>query len=304
VVRQRTLKNPIRATGVGLHTGERVTLVLRPAPADAGIAFRRVDLLPPQDVPAAPDAVADARLCTTLAAGTARVCTVEHLLAALSGLGVDNALIELDGPEVPIMDGSSSPFVFLIQAAGVCEQNAPKRFLRVRAPVEVREGDAFARLEPCEGFRLRFEIAFDHPAFAGRPSEAEVELSATSFVKDVARARTFGFLKDIQALRAQGLARGGSMRNAVVVDDRGVLNGEGLRYADEFVRHKILDAIGDLYLAGGSLIGAFHGCRSGHALNHRLVRTLLATPHGSEWVTFETPDEVPVAYVEPLRAVG
>lgn len=305
MVRQRTLENPIRATGVGLHSGERVNLTLRPAPADAGIVFRRVDLTPPRDIPARIDRVVDTRLSTTLEADGARVSTVEHLLAALAGLGVDNAVVELDGPEVPIMDGSASPFVFLIQSAGLTEQAADRRFVRVLAPVAVYgEDGAEARLEPNEGFRVSFEIDFDHPAFQDSPRDASVELSVTSFVREVSRARTFGFLKDIHALRSQGLARGGSMRNAVVVGDHGILNHEGLRYQDEFVRHKILDAIGDLSLLGAGLIGAFHGRRSGHALNNRLARALLETPGACEWVSFASPDEVPVVYCEPARAAG
>lgn len=304
VVRQRTLKNPIRATGVGLHSGERVNLTLRPAPAGSGVVFRRVDLTPVRTIPARPERVVDTRLSTTLEAEGARVSTVEHLLAALAGMGIDNVVVELDGPEVPIMDGSSSPFVFLIQAAGICEQSAAKRFLRILRPVEVRDAEAWARLEPSAAFRVAFEIDFDHPAFRDRPSEAEVELSATSFVKEVSRARTFGFLRDIEALRAKGLARGGGMHNAVVVDDHRVVNGEGLRYEDEFVRHKILDAIGDLYLLGVSIIGAFRGYRSGHAINNRLVLRLLDTPDAWEWASFDTAEQVPVTYVEPLRAAS
>ena len=302
LVPQRTLASPVRATGVGLHSGERVSLTLGPAPAGTGVVFRRVDLNPAADIPARAEAGCDTRLSTTLEGpGGARVSTVEHLLAALAGLGVDNVVVELDGPEVPIMDGSSGPFVFLIQSAGVRELAAAKRFVRVLEPVEVREGPAWARLEPAPGFRLAVEIDFDHPAFRARPSEAAVDLSPASFVRDVSRARTFGFLKDIEALRAQGLARGGSMRNAVVVDDHGVVNGEGLRYEDEFVRHKILDAIGDLYLIGASLVGAYRGYRSGHGLNNRLVRALLAQPGAWEWVSYDQPSQVPVRY---LAAAG
>jgi UDP-3-O-[3-hydroxymyristoyl] N-acetylglucosamine deacetylase len=303
MIRQRTLKNVIRATGVGLHTGDKVYLTLRPAAPDTGIVFRRVDLDPPVDIKASPLNVGDTRLSTTLTDGTARISTVEHLLSAFAGLGIDNAFVDVSAPEVPIMDGSAGPFVFLIQSAGIEEQNRPKRFIRIKRPVMVEDGDKFARFEPFDGFKVAFSIDFDHPAFASRCQMATVDFSTTSFVKEVSRARTFGFLREIEALRQQNLALGGSLDNAVVVDDFRVLNDEGLRYEDEFVKHKILDAIGDLYLLGNSLIGAFRGHKSGHALNNRLLRALLADQAAWEEVTFDDPLELPISYSQPL-AVG
>lgn len=304
LIKQRTLKNVIRATGVGLHTGCRVEMTLRPAAPDTGIVFRRVDLDPAVEVPATAAAVADTRLSTTLESAGARVATVEHLMAAFAGLGVDNASVDLTADEVPIMDGSSSPFVFLLQSAGLVEQPAPKQYLRVVHPVQVEDGEKWARFEPCEGFRVGFEIDFNHPAFRDQPRDATLDFAAASFVRDLSRARTFGFLADLERLREQGLARGGSFQNVVVVDDFRVLNEEGLRYQDEFVRHKMLDALGDIYLLGHSLIGAFHGFKSGHALNNRLVRKLLATPSAFECVTFSDSNEVPISYLEPLQAAG
>jgi UDP-3-O-[3-hydroxymyristoyl] N-acetylglucosamine deacetylase len=303
MIRQRTLKNVIRATGVGLHTGDKVYLTLRPAAPDTGIVFRRVDLDPPVDIKASPLNVGDTRLSTTLTNGEARISTVEHLLSAFAGLGIDNAFVDVSAAEVPIMDGSAGPFVFLIQSAGIEEQNRPKRFIRIKRPVTVEDGDKFARFEPFDGFKVAFSIDFDHPAFASRSQTASVDFSTTSFVKEVSRARTFGFLREIEALRQQNLALGGSLDNAVVVDDFRVLNDEGLRYEDEFVKHKILDAIGDLYLLGYSLIGAFHGHKSGHALNNRLLRALLADQSAWEEVTFEDPQALPIRYSQPL-AVG
>ena len=286
MIRQRTLKNVIRATGLGLHTGEKVYLTLRPAAPDTGIVFRRTDLDQPVDIPATPLNVGDTQLSTTLIKDGVRISTVEHLLSAFAGLGIDNAYVDVSAAEVPIMDGSAGPFVFLIQSAGIEEQNRPKRFVRIKRPVRVEDGDKYALFEPYDGFKVDFVIDFDHPAFASRTRRASVDLSATSFVKEVSRARTFGFLRDIEALRQQNLAMGGSLDNAVVVDDYRVLNEEGLRYEDEFVRHKILDAIGDLYLLGHSLIGAFHGYKSGHALNNQLLRALVATPDAWEEVCF------------------
>lgn len=250
MIRQRTLKNSIRATGVGLHTGARVQLALHPAPADSGIRFRRVDLDPQVVIAANAQAVGDTRLSTTLEHGDARVSTVEHLLSAMAGLGIDNALIDVDAPEVPIMDGSAGPFVFLLQSAGIGEQDAPKRFMRVLRPVEVHDGDRWVRLDPYEGFQVSFEIEFSHPAFDSKPARALVDFSSTAFLREISRARTFGFMHEIEALRAQGLVLGGSVKNAVVVDDSNILNEDGLRYRDEFVKHKVLDAIGDLYLLG------------------------------------------------------
>ena len=301
MIRQRTLKNVIRATGVGLHTGEKVYLTLRPAGPDTGIVFRRVDLPEPVDIPAKAENVGDTRLSTTLIKDGARISTVEHLLSAFAGLGVDNAYVDVSAPEVRIMDGSAGPFVFLIQSAGMEEQSVPKRYIRILKPVEVRDGDKVARFDPFEGFKVRFGIDFDHPAIDGGSNEAEMDFSSTSFVKEVSRARTFGFLRDIETLRENGLALGGSMENAIVVDDFRVLNEDGLRYHDEFVKHKILDAIGDLYLLGHSLIGAFTGYKSGHGLNNHLLKTLMAQRDAWEEVTFKEEDAVPISYMKPIR---
>ena len=302
MIRQRTLKNVIRATGVGLHTGDKVYLTLRPAAPDTGIRFRRVDLSQPVEIAACPENVGGTRLSTTLVNGDVRIPTVEHLLSAFAGLGVDNAYVDVSAPEVPIMDGSAGPFVFLIQSAGVEEQNRPKRFIRIKRRIAVEEGGKSAVFEPFSGFKVGFSIDFDHPAFMSRVQSASVDFSTSSFVKEVSRARTFGFLRDIEALRQSNLALGGSMDNAVVVDDFRVLNEEGLRYEDEFVKHKILDAIGDLYLLGHSLIGAFHGHKSGHALNNRLLRTLMADETAWEQVTFEEAEGSPISYMQPLTA--
>lgn len=300
MIRQRTLKNTIRATGVGLHTGEKVYLTLQPAPADTGIVFRRVDLDGAPEIRANPNNVGDTRLSSTLVKDGVRVSTVEHLLSALAGLGIDNIYIDLSASEVPIMDGSAGPFVFLIQSAGIHEQNAPKKFIRIRKTVVVEEGDKWARFEPYEGFRVAFRIDFDHPAFQSRQQEAAMDFSSTSFVKEVSRARTFGFMRDIELLRKNQLALGGSMDNAIVVDDYRVLNEDGLRYDDEFVKHKILDAIGDLYLLGYSLIGAFTGHKSGHALNNKLLLTLLADREAWELVTFEDEERAPISFTQPM----
>jgi len=300
MIKQRTLKNVIRATGVGLHTGEKVYLTLRPAAADTGIIFRRVDLPVPVEIAARPENVGDTRLSTTLVQGSAKISTVEHLLSAFAGLGIDNAYVDVSAAEVPIMDGSAGPFVFLIQSAGVEEQNAPKRFIRVKRKVLVEDGDKWASFEPFEGFKVSFAIDFDHPAFSERAKYSSVDFSSTSFVKEVSRARTFGFLRDIEMLRQRKLALGGSMDNAIVVDDYRVLNEDGLRYEDEFVKHKILDAIGDLYLLGRSLIGAFSGCKSGHALNNKLLRTLLADETAWEEVTFKDAESLPISFMQPI----
>ncbi len=303
MIRQRTLKNVIRATGVGIHTGEKVYLTLRPAPVNSGIVFRRVDLSPAVDIRACPKNVGDTSLSTTLVKGEARISTIEHLLSALAGLGIDNACVDLSASEVPIMDGSAGPFVFLIQSAGIEEQNAPKKFIRIKKVVEVRDEDKLARFEPYDGFKVSFSIDFDHPVFRTHSRQASVDFSTTSFVKEVARARTFGFMRDIEMLRDRNLVLGGSMDNAIVLDDYRILNEDGLRYEDEFVKHKILDAIGDLYLLGHSLIGAFHGHKSGHALNNTLLRTLLADPEAWEEVTFDDVKDVPISYVHPAQAV-
>lgn len=302
MIRQRTLKNVIRATGVGLHTGEKVYLTLRPAAADTGITFRRVDLEHPVDIKASPENVGETCLSTTLVKGDVRISTVEHLLSALAGLGIDNAYVDVSAPEVPIMDGSAGPFVFLLQSAGIEEQNAPKRFIRIRRAIEVRDGDKWARFEPYDGFKVAFEIDFDHPAFKGHCQEASIDFSTTSFIKEVSRARTFGFLNDIERLRERRLALGGSLDNAIVVDDFRVVNEDGLRYEDEFVKHKVLDAIGDLYLLGRSLIGAFYGYKSGHGLNNRLLRALMVDETAWELVTFEDSESLPISYVRPVHA--
>ncbi len=300
MLKQRTLKNPIRASGVGLHTGKKVLLVLRPAPPNVGIVFRRTDLGAPVDIPARATNVTETTLGTTLGQGDARVSTVEHLLSALAGLGVDNAFVELSAPEVPIMDGSAGPFVFLIQSAGIEEQSAAKRFVRIRRPVEVRDGDKWARFDPHEGFRVNFEIEFEHPIFRRHGQRATMDFSTTAFLREISRARTFGFVRDLEYLRSRNLALGGTMDNAIVLDDYRVLNEDGLRYEDEFVKHKILDAIGDLYLLGHSLIGEFSGYKSGHALNNRLLRVLLADAAAWEEVTFEGPALAPISYVEAV----
>jgi UDP-3-O-[3-hydroxymyristoyl] N-acetylglucosamine deacetylase len=300
MIRQRTLKNAIRATGVGLHSGKKVFMTLRPAAPDTGIIFRRIDLDPPVDIAARAENVGDTQLSTSLSKGDIKVSTVEHLLSALAGLAIDNAYIDLTAAEVPIMDGSAGPFVFLIQSAGVQEQAAPKRFIRIKRPVVVESGDKSARFEPHEGFKVSFAIDFDHPYFNQTSKYAEIDFSVTSFVKEVSRARTFGFMREVELLRQKQLALGGSLANAVVVDDYRVLNEDGLRYEDEFVKHKILDAIGDLYLLGHGLIGAFHGNRSGHELNNRLLRALLADERAYEVVTFTDEKSAPRGFLQPV----
>lgn len=302
MIRQRTLKNAIRATGVGLHTGDKVYLTLRPAAPDTGIVFRRVDLPEPVEIKACPGHVGDTQLSTSLVKGKARISTVEHLLSAFAGLGIDNAYVDVSAAEVPIMDGSAGPFVFLIQSAGIEEQAAPKRFIRIKQPVEVRDGDKWARFTPFAGFKVEFTIAFDHPLFKGRHQHAVVDFSTTSFVKEVSRARTFGFVRDLEYLRERRLALGGTLDNAIVIDDYRILNEDGLRYEDEFVKHKILDAIGDLYLLGHSLIGAFSGYKSGHALNNCLLRELLAHTSAWEEVTFSEERPAPISFLQPAQA--
>ncbi|MDH7452378.1 UDP-3-O-acyl-N-acetylglucosamine deacetylase [Luteimonas composti] len=299
---QRTIKNVIRATGVGLHSGNKVFLTLRPAAPDTGIVFRRVDLDPVVEIPASGDLVTETTLCTGLTCEGAKVQTVEHLMSALAGLGIDNLYVELSAPEVPIMDGSSGPFVFLLQSAGIVEQDAPKRFIRIKRPVEVREGDKIARFEPYDGFRLGFTVQFDHPAIPQSQSRAEVEFSTGNYIREVSRARTFGFMRDLEYMRERNLGLGGSMDNAIVLDEFRVLNDDGLRYANEFVRHKILDAVGDLYLAGRPILGAFEGYKSGHALNNKLVRALLADQSAWDEVTFPKTAPPPVLYGEPVAA--
>ena len=299
---QRTLKNSIRATGVGLHTGKQILMTLRPAAPDTGIIFRRTDLPEPVDIHAHAENVAETTLGTTLGNGDAKVSTVEHLLSAFAGLGIDNAVVEVSAAEVPIMDGSAGPFVFLLQSAGIEEQSAPKRFVRVKKRLRVEEGDKWAEFKPFDGFKVNFEIEFNHPVFKRRGQQASMDFSTTSFLKEVSRARTFGFMRDLEKLRAHNLALGGNLENAIVLDDSGILNEDGLRYQDEFVKHKILDAIGDLYLLGHSLIGEFSGHKSGHALNNKLLRTMLADPDAWEEVVFEKQADAPMSYVETQNA--
>ena len=303
MLNQRTLKNSIRATGVGLHSGQKVYMTLRPAPPNTGIVFRRVDLPDSADIKARAENVGDTTLGTTLVNGTVKVSTVEHLLSAFAGLGIDNAFVEVSAAEVPIMDGSAGPFVFLLQSAGIEEQTQPKRFVRIRKTVEVRDGDKWARFDPFNGFKVNFEIEFDHPIFRRHSQRASMDFSTTSFLREVSRARTFGFMRDLETLRSRNLALGGTLDNAIVLDDFKVLNEDGLRYEDEFVKHKILDAIGDLYLLGHSLIGEFSGYKSGHALNNRLLRALVADASAWEEVTFRDRAEAPISYV-PAAAVG
>jgi UDP-3-O-[3-hydroxymyristoyl] N-acetylglucosamine deacetylase len=302
MIKQRTLKNVIRATGVGLHSGEKVYMTLRPAAVDTGIVFRRVDFAEPVEIKATAHNVGDTLLSTTLVQGDVRVSTVEHLLSAMAGLGIDNAYIDLSAAEVPIMDGSAGPFVFLLQSAGIEEQSKAKRFVRIKKTVTIKDGDRWARFEPFDGFKVGFSIDFNHPAFNKSTSRAEIDFSTTSFVKEVSRARTFGFMRDIEMLRERNLALGGSMDNAIVLDDYRVLNEDGLRYEDEFVKHKILDAIGDLYLLGHSLVGAFYGYKSGHQLNNQLLRTLMADASAWEEVTFQDPAAAPISYSHPAQA--
>ncbi|CBA17285.1 UDP-3-O-acyl-N-acetylglucosamine deacetylase [Xanthomonas albilineans] len=303
MTQQRTLKNTIRATGVGLHSGNKVYMTLRPAPIDHGIVFRRVDLDPVVEVPADAELVTETTLCTGLSHGQAKIQTVEHLMSALAGLGVDNVMVELSSAELPIMDGSSGPFVFLLQSAGIVEQAKPKRFIRIKRELEVRDGDKIARFTPYDGYRLGFTIQFDHPMIPAKQSRQEIEFSTMAYIKEISRARTFGFMRDLEYMRERNLGLGGSMDNAIVLDEFRVLNDDGLRYADEFVRHKILDAIGDLYLAGGPILGAYEGYKSGHALNNTLVRALLAEQAAWEWVSFESPAApAPVAYANVAYA--
>lgn len=303
MIKQRTLKNAIRATGVGLHTGQKIYLTLLPAPVDAGIVFRRVDLNPVVEIEAKAENVGETTLSTTLMNGDVKVSTVEHLLAAMAGLGIDNAIVEVSAAEVPIMDGSAGPFVFLIQSAGIQEQAAAKKFIRIKKPVVVQDGDKIASFLPFDGFKVTFSIDFDHPVFQGRTLKTSVDFSSTSFVKEVSRARTFGFMHEIEYLRSKGLAKGGSIDNAIVVDDYRILNEDGLRYEDEFVKHKVLDAIGDLYLLGNSLIGEFKAHKSGHGLNNKSLRQLIAQTDAWEVVTFDDDNAAPIRYMKPLLAV-
>ena len=300
MIRKRTLRNSIKATGVGLHTGEKVLLTLSPAPVDTGIVFRRTDLNPVAEIPARADLVGETTLSTCLIHNDARVSTIEHLLSAMAGLGVDNAYVDVTAPEIPIMDGSAAPFVFLLQSAGLVEQHAPKKFIRVKREVTVTDGDKSATFLPLEGFKISFGIDFDHPVFKHRAATTEIDFSTTSFVREISRARTFGFVEEIEYLRSKGLARGGGMDNAIVIDDYKVLNNDGLRYEDEFVKHKVLDAIGDLYLLGYSLIGEYQAFKSGHALNNQALRTLISQKDAWEMVTFEDLDDAPISYQQPF----
>ncbi|MCP4000294.1 MAG: UDP-3-O-acyl-N-acetylglucosamine deacetylase [Gammaproteobacteria bacterium] len=302
MLKQRTLSNVIRATGVGLHTGEKVFLTLKPAPVDTGIVFYRVDLDTPVEIQAIPESVTETVMSTTIESNGVKISTVEHLMSAFAGMGVDNAYVELSTHEVPIMDGSAAPFVFLLQSAGIAEQNKAKKFIRIKKPLEVRDGDKWVRLEPFDGFKVTFTIDFDHPIFKNSVQNATVDFSTTSFIKEVSRARTFGFMDDLETLRKAGLARGGSIDNAIVMDSFNILNDDGLRYKDEFVKHKILDAVGDLYLLGHSLIGAFSAHKSGHALNNQILRLLLAEQDAWELTTLKDEPDTPISFVPAVAA--
>ena len=302
MLRQRTLKTAIRATGVGLHTGEKVYMTLRPAAENAGITFRRVDLDEPVDIPADAELVGETMLGTTLVKDGVKVATVEHLMSALAGLGIDNIHVDLSAPEVPIMDGSAGPFVFLLQSAGIEEQNAAKKFIRIKKKIRVEDGDKWAEFRPFNGFKVNFNIDFNHPVFNKLSQEASIDFSSTSFMKEISRARTFCFLRDVEALRAQNLTLGGSMDNAIVLDDYRILNEDGLRYTNEFVIHKILDAIGDVYLLGHCLIGEYSAHKSGHDLNNKLLRALIADESAWEEVTFSDPGKSPISYATPAYA--
>jgi UDP-3-O-[3-hydroxymyristoyl] N-acetylglucosamine deacetylase len=302
MIKQRTLKNTIRATGIGLHSGDKVYLTLHPAEPNTGISFRRVDLDQPVTIHATPENVGETMLSTTLVKEGVKVATIEHLLSALAGLGIDNAIVDVSAAEVPIMDGSAGPFVFLLQSAGVLEQDVPKQYIRIKKQIRVEEGDKWAAFEPFNGFKVTFTIDFDHPAFPDHLKTSVMDFSSTTFVKEVSRARTFGFMKDIEFLRENNLALGGSLDNAIVVDDDKVLNEDGLRYADEFVKHKILDAIGDLYLLGHSLIGEYRGFKSGHALNNKLLLSLLDNPDAWEKIYFDDDEDAPISFMSSMHA--
>jgi UDP-3-O-[3-hydroxymyristoyl] N-acetylglucosamine deacetylase len=298
MIRQRTVKNKVRATGVGVHLGHRVEMTIRPAAPNTGIVFVRTDMPGAPTVKAHALNVNDTRMSTRIEDATtgANVATVEHLMSAFAGLGIDNAYVDLNAVEVPIMDGSAAPFVFLMQAAGIEEQAPAKKYIRVLKPIELKDKDKTVRLEPYNGFKLKFSIAFDHPVFHGRQNDVELDFAETPFVKEVARARTFGFTHEVEAMRQAGLGRGGSLDNVIVIDDFHVLNPDGLRTEDEFVKHKALDAVGDLYMLGHPLIGAFTGVKSGHAMNNQLVRALLADQSAWEWVTFDRREDLPGAF--------
>jgi len=300
MLKQRTLSNVIRATGVGLHTGEKVFLTLKPAPVDTGIVFFRVDLDEPVAIKATTESVTETIMSTTIESNGVKISTVEHLMSAFAGMGVDNAYVELSTHEVPIMDGSAAPFVFLLQSAGIAEQNKAKKFIRIKKPLEVRDGDKWVRFDPFDGFKVTFTIDFDHPIFTNSVQHATVDFSTTSFIKEVSRARTFGFMDDLETLRKAGLARGGSIDNAIVMDSFNILNDDGLRYKDEFVKHKILDAVGDLYLLGHPLVGAFSAHKSGHALNNQILRQLLAQEDAWELTTLKDEPDTPISFVPAI----
>lgn len=302
MTKQRTLKTPVRATGVGLHTGKPIQITLLPAAVNSGIVFRRVDLNPPVEIPATAHNVGETTLSTCLIKDGVRVSTIEHIMSAMAGLGVDNAVVELNADEVPIMDGSAGPFVFLIQSAGVQEQNALKKFVRIKKEVVLKDGDKVAKFIPFDGFKVTFSIEFDHPVFRDRRPQTEVDFSSSSFIKEISRARTFGFMHEIEYLRSKGLAQGGSMANAIVVDEYRILNEDGLRFEDEFVKHKVLDAIGDLYLLGHGIIGEYQAHKSGHSLNNRVLRQLIEQQDAWEWVTFEMSEEPPISYMRAIEA--
>jgi UDP-3-O-[3-hydroxymyristoyl] N-acetylglucosamine deacetylase len=300
VLKQRTLKKVISATGVGLHNGEKVEMTLRPAAPDTGIVFRRVDLPGSPEIKVEPHMVCDTRLCSALEHNGARVATVEHLMSALAGLGIDNIVIDLTASEVPIMDGSAGPFVFLLQQAGIVEQPAAKKFIRIKKTIEVQDGDKWVRFDPYFGFKIDFTIAFNHPVFEHSGQRVLIDFADNSYIKEISRARTFGFMHEVEYLRSNGLARGGSLDNAIVLDEYRVLNNDGLRYDDEFAKHKVLDAIGDLYVLGHPLIGAFTAYKSGHAMNNQLLRNLLADADAWEYATFDKVEEAPGAFRNPI----
>lgn len=302
MIRQRTLKTQIRATGVGVHTGEKVYLTLRPAAVNTGIVFRRTDLDPVVEIPARAEYISDTSMCTCLAKDGAKVATVEHLLSALAGIGIDNAYVDINAPEIPIMDGSSGPFVFLIQSAGIEEQNALKKFLRVKRKVTVKDGDKSVTVEPFRGFKVNFQIEFDHPVFDASNQNVELDFTSASYVREISRARTFGFLSDFEYLRKNNLALGASLDNAIALDEFKVLNQDGLRYDDEFVKHKVLDVVGDLYLLGHSMVGAFTGVKSGHELNSKLLLKLLADEKAFDIVTFDNAKDMPIAFLPVNKA--
>jgi UDP-3-O-[3-hydroxymyristoyl] N-acetylglucosamine deacetylase len=303
MLKQSTLNNTIKATGIAVHSGERAELTLRPAEPNTGIVFRRTDLDEPVIIPARVEYVGDTTMSTSLMKGNVKISTVEHVLSALAGLGIDNAYIDVTASEVPIMDGSAGPFVFLIQSAGIKKQDAPKKFIRIKKKITTKLHDKWASLEPFNGFKVSFTIDFDHPLFRSSCNEAVLDFSSTSYMKEVSRARTFGFLSDFERMQSMNLAHGGSLDNSIVIDDFRVLNEDGLRYEDEFVKHKILDAIGDLYLLGSSVIGAFKGYKSGHALNNKLLRALLADASAWEYVTFAETAKVPITYLQPVSVM-